>query len=126
MGNRGLKLSGGEKQRISIARVILKNPRILILDEATSSLDSISESLIQSALNYVMSGRTSIVIAHRLSTVIAADKILVIDKGEITASGSHDELMEKSRTYRRLYETQFKKVLDYELQRVGHTDGQEK
>ena len=122
VGNRGLKLSGGEKQRISIARVILKNPRILILDEATSSLDSISENLIQSALNFVMSGRTSIVIAHRLSTVIAADKILVIENGEITDSGTHDELMDKSRTYRKLYDTQFKRVIDYELQKSFRND----
>lgn len=104
VGNRGLKLSGGEKQRISIARVILKNLRILILDEATSSLDSISENLIQSALNFVMSGRTSIVIAHRISTIIAADKILVIENGKITDSFTHDELMDKSRTYRKLYD----------------------
>lgn len=122
VGNRGLKLSGGEKQRISIARVILKNPRILILDEATSSLDSISENLIQSALNFVMSGRTSIVIAHRLSTVIAADKILVIENGEITDSGTHDELMDKSRSYRKLYDTQFKRVIDYELQKSSRND----
>ena len=104
VGNRGLKLSGGEKQRISIARVILKNLRILILDEATSSLDSISENLIQSALNFVMSGRTSIVIAHRISTIIAADKILVIENGKITDSFTHDELMDKSRTHRKLYD----------------------
>ncbi len=122
VGNRGLKLSGGEKQRISIARVILKNPRILILDEATSSLDSISENLIQSALNFVMSGRTSIVIAHRLSTVIAADKILVIENSKITDSGTHDELMDKSRTYRKLYDTQFKRVIDYELQKSFRND----
>ena len=122
VGNRGLKLSGGEKQRISIARVILKNPRILILDEATSSLDSISENLIQSALNFVMSGRTSIVIAHRLSTVIAADKILVIENGKVTDSGTHDELMDKSRTYRKLYDTQFKRVIDYELQKSFRND----
>ena len=104
VGNRGLKLSGGEKQRISIARVILKNLRILILDEATSSLDSISENLIQSALNFIMSGRTSIVIAHRISTIIAADKILVIENGKITDSFTHDELMDKSRTHRKLYD----------------------
>ena len=104
VGNRGLKLSGGEKQRISIARVILKNLRILILDEATSSLDSISENLIQSALNFIMSGRTSIVIAHRISTIIAADKILVIENGKITYSFIHDELMDKSRTHRKLYD----------------------
>lgn len=114
VGNRGLKLSGGEKQRVSIARVVLKNPKILILDEATSSLDSISENLISDALNNIMKGRTSIVIAHRLSTVIAADKIMVIEKGIITAEGSHQELINKSEKYKELYETQFRKVLDFE------------
>lgn len=114
VGNRGLKLSGGEKQRVSIARVILKNPKILILDEATSSLDSISESLIQSALNSVMVGRTSIVIAHRLSTVMAADKIMLLENGVVTRAGTHDELLETSAGYRELYETQFRRVIDYE------------
>lgn len=117
VGNRGLKLSGGEKQRMSIARVVLKNPKILILDEATSSLDSISENLISDALNNIMKGRTSIVIAHRLSTVIAADKIMVIENGLITAEGSHTELLEKSEKYKTLYETQFRKVLEYEKHR---------
>lgn len=121
VGNRGLKLSGGEKQRVSIARVVLKDPKILILDEATSSLDSISESLIQSALNAVMQNRTSIVIAHRLSTVIAADKIIVVENGEITETGNHFELIDTSEKYRRLYETQFKKVIDYEIKR-GKTE----
>lgn len=120
VGNRGLKLSGGEKQRVSIARVILKNPKILILDEATSSLDSVSESLIQSALSAVMAGRTSLVIAHRLSTVIAADKIMVIENGVITDSGSHSELLEKSEKYRLLYETQFKKVIELEKEKSSH------
>ena len=119
VGNRGLKLSGGEKQRVSIARVVLKNPKILILDEATSSLDSISENLIQSALNNVMSGRTSIVIAHRLSTVIAADKIMVLENGVITETGTHDELLLKSDKYRLLYETQFKKVLEHEINKIS-------
>ena len=114
VGNRGLKLSGGEKQRVSIARVVLKDPKILILDEATSSLDSISENLISDALNKIMQGRTSIVIAHRLSTVIAADKIMVIEKGIITAEGAHTELLQKSEKYKELYETQFRKVLDFE------------
>ncbi len=118
VGNRGLKLSGGEKQRVSIARVVLKNPKILILDEATSSLDSISENLISDALNNVMKGRTSIVIAHRLSTVIAADKIMVIEKGIITAEGSHTELLEKSKKYKELYETQFRKALDFEKKNI--------
>ena len=120
VGNRGLKLSGGEKQRVSIARVILKDPKILILDEATSSLDSVSESLIQSALSAVMAGRTSLVIAHRLSTVIAADKIMVIENGTITDSGSHSELLEKSEKYRLLYETQFKKVIELEKEKSSH------
>ena len=114
VGNRGLKLSGGEKQRVSIARVILKNPKILILDEATSSLDSVSESQIQSALNNVMIGRTSIVIAHRLSTVMAADKIMLIENGVIAETGTHDELLSRSSGYRELYETQFRRIIDYE------------
>ena len=114
VGNRGLKLSGGEKQRISIARIVLKDPEILILDEATSSLDSISEDLIQSALASVMKGRTSLVIAHRLSTVIAADTIMVLENGQIAETGTHAELLKISPKYRLLYETQFKRVLDYE------------
>ena len=111
VGNRGLKLSGGEKQRVSIARVILKDPKILILDEATSSLDSISESLIQSALDRIMVGRTSLIIAHRLSTVLAADCIMVTENGKITESGTHDELILKSKKYKQLYDTQFGKIL---------------
>ena len=114
VGNRGLKLSGGEKQRISIARVILKDPEILILDEATSSLDSISESLIQDALDKVMVGRTSLIIAHRLTTVLAADRIMVLNEGRIQESGTHEELMKNSGRYRELFETQFRKVLDIE------------
>lgn len=114
VGNRGLKLSGGEKQRLSIARVILKNPEILILDEATSALDSISENAIQDALEVLMDGRTSIVIAHRLSTILKADKILVVKDGVIAEQGSHDELLEAGGTYRELYETQFRQILEYE------------
>lgn len=114
VGNRGLKLSGGEKQRMSIARVVLKNPEILILDEATSSLDSVSESLIQSALEKVMKNRTSLVIAHRLSTIMAADRIMYIQNGIIKEEGTHSELLEKSAGYRELYETQFRKILDLE------------
>ena len=114
VGNRGLKLSGGEKQRVSIARVILKNPKILILDEATSSLDSVSESLIQDALNKLMENRTSIVIAHRLSTIMAADNIMLLENGVITKTGTHDELLATSDGYRMLYETQFRRVIDYE------------
>jgi len=108
VGERGYRLSGGEKQRIALARVILKDPRILVLDEATSSLDSESESLIQEALKRVMAGRTSIVIAHRLSTILAADLILVMDRGRIVERGTHDELLATGGLYSQLYETQFR------------------
>jgi len=114
VGNRGLKLSGGEKQRLSIARVILKNPKILILDEATSALDSISESSIQHALEVMMEGRTSIVIAHRLSTILKADCILVVKDGVIAEQGTHDELLDRNGVYRELYETQFRQILELE------------
>ncbi len=114
VGNRGLKLSGGEKQRLSIARVILKDPKILILDEATSALDSITENAIQEALEALMEGRTSIVIAHRLSTILKADRILVVKDGVITEQGTHEQLLEKGGTYRELYETQFRKILEME------------
>ena len=114
VGNRGLKLSGGEKQRISIARVILKDPKILILDEATSALDSISENAIQAALDVLMQGRTSIVIAHRLSTILKADSILVISGGVVAEQGTHEELLEKGGIYRELYETQFRKIIEME------------
>ncbi len=107
VGERGYRLSGGEKQRIALARVILKDPRILVLDEATSSLDSESEALIQEALKRVMAGRTSIVIAHRLSTILAADLILVMDRGKIVERGTHPELLEKRGLYHHLFETQF-------------------
>jgi ATP-binding cassette subfamily B protein len=107
VGERGYRLSGGEKQRVALARVILKNPRILVLDEATSHLDSESEMLIQEALKRVMSGRTSIVIAHRLSTILAADQILVFDRGRIVERGTHSELLSLGGLYASLYETQF-------------------
>ncbi len=121
VGNRGLKLSGGEKQRLSIARVILKDPKILILDEATSALDSISENAIQDALESMMQGRTSIVIAHRLSTILKADQILVVADGKIAEQGSHEELLAQNGVYRELYETQFRTVISYE---TGNRDGQ--
>jgi len=109
VGERGFRLSGGEKQRLALARVILKNPRILLLDEATSSLDSQSEALIQDALEKVMADRTNVVIAHRLSTILAADQILVMDRGRIIETGTHDSLLNRGGLYATLYETQFRK-----------------
>jgi ATP-binding cassette subfamily B protein len=110
VGERGYRLSGGERQRIALARVILKDPRVLVLDEATSSLDSESEALIQEALKRVMAGRTSIVIAHRLSTILAADLILVMDRGQIVERGTHAELLASGGLYAQLYKTQFKRA----------------
>jgi ATP-binding cassette subfamily B protein len=107
VGERGYRLSGGERQRIAIARVILKDPRILVLDEATSHLDSLSEALIQEALQRVMQGRTSLVIAHRLSTILAADLILVMEQGRLVEQGTHEQLLARGGLYARLYETQF-------------------
>jgi ATP-binding cassette, subfamily B, bacterial MsbA len=110
IGERGLRLSGGERQRLSIARAILKDAPILILDEATSALDTESESLVQSALQNLMTGRTVFVIAHRMSTVRRADRILVLDSGMIIDEGSHEDLMSHTGPYRRLYDLQFQDV----------------
>ncbi|MEZ4556908.1 MAG: ATP-binding cassette domain-containing protein [Caldilineaceae bacterium] len=107
VGERGYRLSGGEKQRLAIARVILKDPRILVLDEATSHLDSQSEALIQAALEPLFDGRTSLVIAHRLSTILKADKILVMEQGHLVEQGTHAELLARGGLYAELYHTQF-------------------
>jgi ATP-binding cassette, subfamily B, bacterial MsbA len=106
VGDRGNKLSGGQKQRVCIARAVLANPPIMLLDEATSALDTESEKLVQDALNNLMKNRTSIVIAHRLSTIQHANKIVVIDKGSVVETGSHNELMNKNGLYRRLIDMQ--------------------
>jgi subfamily B ATP-binding cassette protein MsbA len=103
IGERGVKLSGGQRQRIAIARAVLADPRVLILDEATSNLDTESESLIQLSLKKLMQGRTTFVIAHRLSTIRQADQILVIERGEIVEQGKHEELIEKQGRYFQLY-----------------------
>lgn len=101
-------MSGGERQRLAIARAILKNPRVLILDEATSHLDSLGESLIRSALERLLAGRTSVVVAHRLSTVLRADLILVLDKGVLVEQGTHREMLARGGLYTRLSDTQFR------------------
>ena len=109
IGENGIRLSGGEKQRLSIARAILKKSPIILLDEATSSLDAETESKIQKAINFLTKGRTTIVIAHRLSTILNSDKIYVIDAGQVVGSGTHDELLNTSKIYRNFYEKQIRK-----------------
>ena len=108
LGDRGMNISGGQRQRISIARAILKNPQILILDEATSALDTESERVVQEALDRLMVGRTSFVIAHRLSTIKNADRIMVLEKGQLVEQGTHDELMEMNGLYAHLYQIQYR------------------
>jgi subfamily B ATP-binding cassette protein MsbA len=107
IGDRGVRLSGGQRQRLCIARAILKNAPVLILDEATSALDTESEQMVQKALNNLMSNRTTLVIAHRLSTIFHADKIVVLEKGEIVECGTHHELLEQDGLYKKLYDMQF-------------------
>ena len=109
IGENGVKLSGGEKQRLSIARAILKKSPIILLDEATSSLDAETESKIQKAINFLTKDRTTIVIAHRLSTILNSDKIYVIDKGQVVGEGSHNELLESSDIYKNFYKKQLKR-----------------
>ena len=110
IGENGIRLSGGEKQRLSIARAILKKSRIILLDEATSSLDAETESKIQKAISYLTKGRTTIVIAHRLSTILNSDKIYVIDMGKVVGEGNHKELLDSSNVYKNFYEKQIKKA----------------
>ncbi|MEQ1913518.1 MAG: ATP-binding cassette domain-containing protein, partial [Sideroxydans sp.] len=107
VGEKGVRLSGGQRQRIAIARAILKNAPILILDEATSALDSESERHVQAALETLMQGRTSLVVAHRLSTIEKADRIVVLQKGQIVEAGTHAELLAKGKVYAQLHRTQF-------------------
>jgi len=109
IGENGVRLSGGEKQRLSIARAILKKSPIILLDEATSSLDAETESKIQKAIGFLTKGRTTIVIAHRLSTILNAEKIYVIDKGKVAGQGKHDDLLISSNIYKNFYEKQIRK-----------------
>ena len=125
VGNRGLKLSGGEKQRISIARILLKDPALMIFDEATSALDSISEQKIQDAIEPLIESRTSILIAHRLSTILAADEILVIKDGRIAERGTHEDLVGAGGVYTQLYETQFSKAAKSSPSDLGYSEGED-
>ncbi|MDH3739660.1 MAG: ATP-binding cassette domain-containing protein, partial [Alphaproteobacteria bacterium] len=122
LGERGTRLSGGQKQRIAIARAILKDPPILLLDEATSSLDAESERLVQKALDYLEEGRTTVVIAHRLATVLKADRIVVIDEGRIEDVGKHEELVRRDALYARLADLQFGEAAERELAAVAIAD----
>ena len=119
IGEKGFRLSGGERQRIAIARALLKNAPILILDEATSALDAESESLVQEALSNLMADRTVIVIAHRLSTVRRANRIVVLERGRMVEAGSHSELLAKGGTYRRLYAMQFGEDTPIDLRKAA-------
>ena len=122
IGERGIKLSGGQKQRLSIARVFLKNPSVLILDEATSALDNTTEALIQRSLFDLCKGRTTLIVAHRLSTIRSADRIFVIDNGEIKEEGTHEELVTKNGAYKALYDSQFSALEDFDLSKTASID----
>jgi subfamily B ATP-binding cassette protein MsbA len=124
VGERGVRLSGGQRQRIAIARAFLKNPPILILDEATAALDSESENLIHDALRRLMEGRTTFIIAHRLSTAMNADRIVVIEQGELCEVGKHAELLARNGVYAQLYEEQFRAVESPLAPNATNTDGQ--
>jgi subfamily B ATP-binding cassette protein MsbA len=107
IGDRGIQLSGGQRQRIAIARAMVKNPELLIFDEATSALDNESEKVVQQAIDHAMEDRTALVVAHRLSTIKNADKIIVMERGKVVESGNHATLLEKNGVYKMLYDIQF-------------------